>query len=58
MLGYVEKLTLTPSRVEREDFDALREAGFDDRAILQVVQITAIFAYLNRVADGIGVGKP
>jgi uncharacterized peroxidase-related enzyme len=58
MLGYAEKLTLTPARVTREDFDALREAGFDDRAVLQIVQITAMFAYLNRVADGIGVGKP
>ena len=58
MLGYVEKLTLTPARMERSDVEALREAGFDDRAILQIAQITGFFAYLNRVADGIGVGKP
>jgi len=58
MLGYVEKLTLTPARMERSDVEALRGVGFDDRAILQIAQITGFFAYLNRVADGIGVGKP
>jgi uncharacterized peroxidase-related enzyme len=57
MLGYVEKLTLTPARMEHADVEGLREAGFDDRAILQIAQITGFFAYLNRVADGIGVGK-
>jgi uncharacterized protein YciW len=58
MLAYVEKLTLTPARMEREDVEALRAAGFDDRAILQIAQITGFFAYFNRVADGLGVGKP
>jgi alkylhydroperoxidase family enzyme len=58
MLAYVEKLTLTPARVEREDVEALRAAGFDDRGILQIAQITSFFAYFNRMADGLGVGRP
>jgi uncharacterized peroxidase-related enzyme len=58
MLAYVEKVTLTPARVGREDIDALRAAAFDDRAILQINLITAFFAYYNRVADGLGVGRP
>jgi alkylhydroperoxidase family enzyme len=57
MLAYVEKLTLTPAEVERADVEALRAAGFDDRAVLQIAQITSFFAYLNRMADGLGVGK-
>lgn len=57
MLAYVEKLTLTPARMERADVERLREAGFDDHAILQIAQITGFFAYLNRVADGVGVGR-
>lgn len=57
MLAYVEKLTLTPARVQRADVEALRAAGFDDRGILQIAQITAFFAYFNRMADGLGVGK-
>ncbi len=55
MLDYVAKLTLTPSAVTPQDVQALREAGFDDRAILDIVQITAYFAFVTRIADGLGV---
>jgi uncharacterized peroxidase-related enzyme len=55
MLDYVAKLTLTPSEITREDVQALRDAGFDDRAILDIAQITAYFAFVNRTADGLGV---
>jgi uncharacterized peroxidase-related enzyme len=55
MLDYVAKLTLTPSEVSGDDVQALRNAGFDDRAILDIAQITAYFAFVNRTADGLGV---
>lgn len=55
MLDYAAKLTLTPAAVAREDVQALRDAGFDDRAILDIAQITAYFAFVNRTADGLGV---
>ena len=55
MLDYVAKLTLTPAEVTRGDVQALRDAGFDDRAILDIAQITAYFAFVNRTADGLGV---
>jgi uncharacterized peroxidase-related enzyme len=57
MLGYAEKLTLTPAKVQREDLDLLRAEGFDDRAILQINLIASWFNYINRVADGLGVGR-
>lgn len=55
MLDYVAKLTETPSAVIEADVEALREAGFSDRAILDVAQITAYFAFVTRLADGLGV---
>ncbi len=57
MLGYVEKLTLRPYAVTREDLDALRAEGLDDTGILQVNLIASFFNYINRVADGLGVGQ-
>jgi uncharacterized peroxidase-related enzyme len=57
MLSYVEKLTLTPVSVWRDDMEALRAAGFDDTAILQITLIASFFNYINRVADGLGVGR-
>lgn len=57
MLDYVAKLTRQPSRMISEDLQALRDAGFDDRAVLQINLIASWFSYINRVADGLGVGK-
>ncbi len=55
MLDYVAKLTLTPAAVTDDDVQSLREAGFGDRAILDIAQITAYFAFVTRLADGLGV---
>jgi uncharacterized peroxidase-related enzyme len=57
MLTYVEKLTKNPPSVWRDDMDALRNAGFDDTAILQITLIASFFNYINRVADALGVGR-
>ena len=55
MLDYVAKLTCSPGDMAAEDVDKLRSAGFDDRAILDIAQVAAYYAYVNRLADGLGV---
>lgn len=55
MLAYAEKLTLDPAAVTENDVKALREAGFGDRDILDICEVTAYYAYVNRIADGLGV---
>lgn len=55
MLGYAIKLTQTPAAVRKEDVAALREAGFDDRAIHDICAVVAYYAFVNRMADGLGV---
>ena len=55
MLDYSVKLTERPGDMILDDVDSLRDAGFNDRAILDINQIVAYFAYVNRVADGLGV---
>ncbi len=57
MLDYVATLTRRPVDVQREDVEHLRELGFDDTAILQINLIASWFNYINRVADGLGVGR-
>ncbi len=54
MLRYVEKLTLRPGHVEREDVDALRAAGFSDPGIVDVAAHVALFSFMNRIVDGLG----
>ena len=55
MLDYAVKLTEAPATINRGDVDQLRSAGFDDRAIHDICAITAYFAFVNRIADGLGV---
>ena len=57
MLDYIVKLTEDATRITREDHRRLGEAGFDQRAILQMTLIAAWFNYINRVADALGVGR-
>ena len=57
MLEYVETLTRDATRIQRDDHERLRGAGFDDRGILQITLIASWFNYINRVADALGVGR-
>ena len=55
MLEYCVRLTRSPGEVTRADVDALRDAGFSDRDVLDIAEVTAYYAYANRIADGLGV---
>ena len=55
MLVYAEKLTRAPWEMEESDVTALRVAGFSDAAILDINQVTGYYAFVNRLADGLGV---
>ena len=55
MLDYAMKLTRTPWDIDAADIAALRQTGFDDRSIHDICAITAYFAFVNRIADGLGV---
>ncbi len=50
-----EKLSATPSRMIEEDWQPLRELGFDDQACLEVAHIVGLFNYYVRLADGFGL---
>jgi alkylhydroperoxidase family enzyme len=55
MLTYAEKLTVDPGGMVAEDVESLRRVGFSDRDILDICEVTAYYAYVNRIADGLGV---
>jgi len=55
MLGFVDKLTRSPGEMQPSDVESLRQAGFDDRAIHDLVLVASYYAFVNRVADGLGV---
>lgn len=57
MIEYVVQLTKDAVKVTPEYHTRMRDAGFDDQAILQITLIASWFNYINRVADALGVGR-
>jgi uncharacterized peroxidase-related enzyme len=55
MLDYAAKLTREHWTIVEADVASLREAGFSDSALLDINQVTGYFAFVNRLADGLGV---
>ncbi|MDE0135288.1 MAG: hypothetical protein OXM54_10665 [Acidimicrobiaceae bacterium] len=55
MLAYAVKLTQTTDATTDADADALRDAGFSDRDILDITEVVGYYAYANRIADGLGL---
>jgi alkylhydroperoxidase family enzyme len=57
MLEFAAQVTRDATAITPDHHRRLREAGFDDRGILQITLIAAWFNYINRVADALGVGR-
>lgn len=55
LLQVVEKITRHAYRIVPEDMERLREHGWTDPQIAEMVYVTALFAFFNRVADSFGI---
>lgn len=53
MLGFAEKVTRASATIEEDDRAALRNAGFSDRDIWDIANVTGFFNMSNRVASAI-----
>ena len=54
-LEYAARLTSSQADMAERDIQTLRDAGFDDGEILEINQVTAYFAYANRMVLGLGI---
>lgn len=55
MLDWAIKLTHTPGDMTAADLAVLTEHGFSDRDVLDIAEVVGYYAYVNRIADGLGV---
>src|SRR5262249_4626875 len=55
LFRFAAKLTRQPADIEKLDFDRLRQAGWNDAAILETVLIASLYACANRFSAGIGL---
>lgn len=55
VLRYVGKLTSTPAGMTEQDADEVFAAGWDEQALHHAVLVCALFNFMNRLVDGLGV---
>ena len=55
ILRYSDKLTRQPQSITETDIQTLRDVGLNDLAIHDLVYCVSYFAFVNRIADGLGV---
>lgn len=55
MLAYARKLTTGIWKMEADDVNNLRLAGFSDRQILEINLAAAYMNFVNRLSQGLGV---
>jgi alkylhydroperoxidase family enzyme len=58
MLGYLEKLTLSPEAVQPADVAALRAVGIEKQAMLEAIYVCALFNIVDRLADALNFEFP
>jgi uncharacterized peroxidase-related enzyme len=55
MLEYAEKLAANPSEMQKDDVEKLRQVGFKDPDVLDIALVASYFAFVIRIANGLGV---
>ncbi|MFJ7219506.1 carboxymuconolactone decarboxylase family protein [Amycolatopsis sp. NPDC098790] len=55
VLAFVGKLTRTPARMTDADADAVLAAGWDESALHSAVLVCALFNFMNRMVEGLGI---
>ena len=55
ILHYVRKLTTLPSRLTQGDADRVFAAGWDEQALHDAVSVCALFSFMNRLVEGLGL---
>jgi alkylhydroperoxidase family enzyme len=55
MLDFAAKLTLHLAPMTEKDVESPRRPGFSEEAVHDIVQVTGLFAYYDRLAEGLGI---
>lgn len=55
VLSYAQKLTRAPDSVMQGDAEAVLAEGWSETALYHTVAVTALFNYMNRLVEGLGI---
>ena len=54
VLGFLERLTVSPADVGPKDVESMRSAGLNDKAIEEAIYVCFLFSVMDRLADALG----
>lgn len=57
VLAFARKLTLEPSSVAMADAQAVYDAGFSEEGLFDILSVTALYNFMNRILEGAGIKK-
>jgi alkylhydroperoxidase family enzyme len=57
-LAFLEKLTLRPAEITRDDAEAVRAARVSEQALVDAIHVCALFSMIVRLADSLGWDVP
>lgn len=55
LFAFLERMNRESNRLQREDLDAARAAGWSDEALYDAITVCALFNFYNRWIDATGV---
>lgn len=57
VLAYVRRLTVDPAGVGPADAQAVYDAGYSEAGLFDIISVTALYAFMNRILEGAGIKK-
>ena len=57
VLSYVRRLTRDPAGMTQADADAIYDAGYSEDALFDIISVTALYNFMNRILEGAGIKK-
>jgi uncharacterized peroxidase-related enzyme len=55
LLDFAAKLATSPGQIAQSDVDAVRQSGWSDQSVEDVIRVVSLFSFLNRLVDGLGI---
>lgn len=57
VLAFVRRLTVDPAGTGPNDAQAVYDAGFTEEGLFDVISVTALFNFMNRILEGAGIKR-
>ena len=57
VLAFVRRLTVDPAGTGPGDAEAVYAAGFSEEGLFDIISVTALYNFMNRILEGAGIKK-